>query len=134
MWNSRISGCPRNSGSRTSPSNSDAGGSVFCDGNGGFEPVIFPNKMGECVGDCALKHEQFHVQDFSIDAPSICRNKLRHYRVYYDNTSEQKFYESRAYKAELECLVDPQRCVGDNCFLKNLFRKEQVREQIVDFR
>ena len=52
----------------------DVGGTIVCDGNGGFEII---NNDKTCTGPCTRAHEEQHVRDFQAWAPNICRGQPR---------------------------------------------------------
>jgi len=110
----------------------DVGGTVFCDGNGGLEPVIAPGQ-DTCVTGCMLRHEKQHVDDFKVAAPTICRGKPRHNRVEYDNEAERAHFELIGWKEEYKCLREPPPCDRSNCALSIVKRKAQALGHIKEF-
>ena len=48
-------------------------GTIECDGNGGFRPVI--NHASSCLKPCVLRHEMVHVEHWKVWFPTACMAK-----------------------------------------------------------
>jgi len=93
---------------------------IVCNGRGGMRAQLgSPRtaKQKECYGDCDLAHENSHRADAMAAAPKICRGKAAGIIVGFSNLEEQRFGESKASNAELDCLRNKldKGCKGSGC-------------------
>ncbi|WP_236872520.1 RHS repeat-associated core domain-containing protein [Burkholderia pseudomallei] len=98
----------------------EGGGTVVCDGSGGFRII---NKDNSSTRGCTQSHEQSHIDDFKKWAPKICKGKPDGYPPGFDLDVLSKDpgsgvppfplqrSECKAYRVSLQC---DSQCPGAN--------------------
>jgi hypothetical protein len=82
----------------------EEGGTVLCDGNGGFKPVLRNEwERPASVNACILKHEESHIQFHKDRAPDSCKDKPagEYARIPADLSSENEYI---AHSVSLACF------------------------------
>jgi len=114
-------------GSLPAPGERRPDGTVYCD-DGVVNPFVNWGGLATydqtCLGECLLAHENTHVADATRSNPGVCRYwgwlPIVHPKglVTFDNDPERLASESRAYAAEIRCLLAKlakEGCQGSMC-------------------
>ena len=105
---------------------------VRCDGKGGFETCLGPEK-GKCDEECTQAHEDQHIVDLMKDRPNKCRNKPKGDILEFGSGDQQfvRKTECNAYRVGLKCreeLLIRKPCCRDQILGGIVRDKEKIHE------
>jgi len=80
---------------------------VCCDGKGGFTTCIKQGGLSGILETCVNEHEEDHAKWLREHCPDQCKGKPAKYDQFQMTPEQQKEFECRGYKAEVDCLKRP---------------------------